>query len=209
MKQLFTHQALRQGADVATANRLWQSLEEAYKSKDRLFHNLTHIEHLLKELEVIKHKIDDWETLVFSVFYHDAVYDVLQNVVQADNEERSAALAEEELSTIGLPAGKIEICKQHILATKTHLPADNNDTNFLVDADLCILGQPIAAYTIYKDAIREEFFVYRESVYNIGRIKVLESFLERDRLFKTDHFYELYEEQARHNMRWEIKQLQT
>jgi predicted metal-dependent HD superfamily phosphohydrolase len=65
-------------------------------------------------------------------------------------------IAEKALTAIGFPADKKELCKQHILATKTHHKTDNPATNFLIDADLSILAQSWEIYEAYMKNIRKE-----------------------------------------------------
>ncbi|HXL55890.1 MAG TPA: hypothetical protein VN958_06525 [Chitinophagaceae bacterium] len=44
-------------------------------------------------------------------------------------------------------------------------------------------------------------------MYNEGRKKVLMHFLEMNRIFKTDEFYNQFEKQARENLKRELKEL--
>jgi predicted metal-dependent HD superfamily phosphohydrolase len=207
MKQTFITQVVKYCNNTALAESLWEKLETAYTNEERHFHNLLHLEHLLTELFPLKTEIRDWDTLFFSLLYHHAEYDVVQNMVQADNEERSAALAEKDLSVIGFPEEKIRKCKEQILATKMHLLSTDGDTNLFSDADLSILGSNWEDYNSYKNNIRKEFDVYPDHIYHAGRLKVLEYFLNMPRIYKTEHFYNLYERQARENIAEEIELL--
>jgi predicted metal-dependent HD superfamily phosphohydrolase len=45
--------------------------------------------------------------------------------------------------------------------------------------------------------------MYPDFLYKPGRRKVLTHFLEMERIFKSDHFYQKYEEQARKNLLFE------
>lgn len=42
-------------------------------------------------------------------------------------------------------------------------------------------------------------------MYNRGRKKALKHFLEMDRIFKTDYFFQKYENQARINLQKELE----
>lgn len=207
MKETFITHVLNYCNDRPLAESLWNELETAYTNDERHFHTLSHLEHLLAELSPIKPQIADWDTLLFSIVYHDVEYDVAQYILEANNEERSAARAEKNLTAIGFPSDKIQACKEQILATKVHhIPADS-DTNFFTDADLSILGAAWEEYSVYSKNIRKEFIVYPDPIYQAGRIKVLKHFLRLPRLYKTDHFYTLYEQQARENIAQEIELL--
>lgn len=207
IKQAFLEQVTNLTQNKPLAESFWLEIETAYTAPDRHFHNLAHLEHLFKELKPLQGQIDDWETLFFSLCYHDVVYDVAQNAVLNDNEERSAAFAQRHLEQIAYPVEKIEACREQIMATKKHDFSNDNDTNWLTDADLSILGQPWELYDEYRNNIRQEFQVYPAFIYNAGRRKVLEYFVNLKPLYKTPHFYHLYEERAKENISTELQLL--
>lgn len=194
------------GVRPSKAEELWLQIETAYTEPGRFYHDLSHLEHLYRELEQLH--FSDWPSLLFSLFYHDIIYDVEQHMVMHDNEELSADLAEQHLKSIHFPPEKIKKCKQQILATKKHSLSHDNDTNLFTDADLCILGQSWTVYNDYRQKIRLEFAVYPESIFCAGRRKVLLSFIQMNPLFKTPHFRSLYEIKAKENMERELQLLQ-
>lgn len=199
----FAEAVSRYSYDTVMAGKLWDEIEKSYTAKKRYYHNQSHLENLLKELTSIKESIEDWECIIFSIAYHDIVY----NTLQKDNEEQSAALAEQRLAEIGFPAHRIAKCTQHIRATKGHTISDNQDTNFFTDADLSILGASWEVYEAYFRNIRREYSYYPDLLYKPGRKKVLQHFLSMDKIFKTDKFFSRYEEQARKNLSAELEQL--
>lgn len=143
------------------------------------------------------------EALLFAAFYHDVIYDVLQQ----DNEERSADLAKTTLVELNIPAEVTELCNNHILATKKHEYSACADTNLFTDADVAILGALPPLYREYTGNIRREYSVYPDEVYKPGRIKVLEHFLAMPSIFKTSFFMGRYETQARENINQELAEL--
>jgi len=181
----------------------WQEIEKRYSNKKRHYHTLLHLETLIHQLSGFRQLIEDWDTLLFSIYYHDIIYDVLKS----DNEEKSAELAVERLSAINYPPDKIIICKDSILCTKNHLHHSNGDINFFTDADLSILGQSQDVYRQYCEQIRREYSIYPDFVYKPGRKKVLTHFLNMDRIFKTEPFYTKFEKQARANLQAEAAEL--
>ncbi len=205
LQDQFTILALRYTQNAALIKQLWNEIETAYSDSERYFHTLSHLENLMKELSPLESSIQDWDTLLFCLFYHDIVYDMVQHVLENDNEEISSAIAEKTLETICFPTDKIELCRQHILATKAHRISDNADINFFIDADLSILGKPWEVYNEYTKNIRKEYHIYPDSIYHSGRLNILRHFRKMDRVFKTDHFFNLYEEKARENMTREIE----
>lgn len=207
IKQAFLAQVVQYGVPFAQAEDLWLEIETAYTEPDRFFHDLNHLEHLYQELVPIQSSFTDWETVLFALVYHDVVYDVEQNIVLNNNEERSAAFAEKHLTLLHFPADKIEKCRQQILATQKHSVVQDNDTNLFTDADLSILGQPWEVYNAYKNNIRQEYGLYPDAIYNAGRRKVLTYFLDMTPLFKTPHFQQRYEKTAKENMQKEVRLL--
>lgn len=181
-------------------NELWLEIEAAYSEKTRYYHTLDHLENLLVQLTEVKDQIQHWETVLFTLYYHDVVYDA-QN---PDNEEKSAELAEKRMKQIGVPDEMILECKQQILATKAHFPSISSDINYFIDADLAVLGQSWEMYAAYYQNIRKEYAVYPDLVYNPGRTKVLNHFLSMERIYKSDYFYEKLEIQAKENMKMEL-----
>lgn len=184
-------------------DELWTEIEKNYSSKKRHYHTFQHLENLLSQLTEVKSEIQNWETILFTLFYHDIIY----NSVKSNNEEKSAELAEKRMKQISVSNDKIELCKKQILATKSHIKSTDSDTNYFTDADLSILGQNWETYLLYCKNVRKEYSIYPTLVYNPGRKKVLNHFLSMDRIFKTDFFYNKFETQARQNLQQEIESL--
>lgn len=203
LKQTFTQLALSYSENEILIEELWSEIETHYSGKKRHYHSLRHLEHLLEQLTTIKSELKDWNTILFTLFYHDVIYDALKS----DNEEKSAELAEVRMKELHVPSELIKRCKEQILATKSHVKSDNDDTNYFTDADLSVLGQNWEVYSAYFKNVRQEYAVYPDLIYNPGRKKVLLHFLEMDRIFKTDYFFEKYEKPARENLRKEAELL--
>ncbi|KGO82597.1 hypothetical protein Q763_05750 [Flavobacterium beibuense F44-8] len=182
---------------------MWQEIKEYYSHKSRKYHNLTHLENLYKELSFCKELIEDWDTVLFALFYHDIIYKSTRN----DNEEQSAELALQRLKEINYPEDKAERCRQMILATKSHLPVSDNDINLFTDADLSILGYDWSRYAKYYKQVREEYSYYPDILYKPGRKKVLKHFLSMSFIYKTEFFRAKYEENAKENIRKELTKL--
>lgn len=181
-------------------DKLWGEIEKNYSSKKRHYHTLQHLDNLLKSLLEVKEVIQHWEAVLFTLYYHDIVY----NALKSDNEEKSAALAEKRMKQLSVSSDTIERCKQQILATKSHIESTDSDTNYFTDADLSVLGQRWEIYELYYKSVRKEYSIYPDFVYNPGRAKVLNYFLAMGRIFKTDFFYNTFEIQAKQNIQKEI-----
>lgn len=205
LQQQFRALVLKYSSNQELAKQLWDEIETAYSHHERHFHNLSHLDQLFNALSPFQSQIEDWDTLLFAVFYHDVVYDVVGYVTENNNEDRSAEVAGNVLSSILYPAEKRERCRQHILATKRHQLSTDSDTNFLTDADLSILGQPWNVYDTYRKTIRKEYGIYPDNIFHAGRVKVLQQFLQMERLYKTDAFHQQYEVTAKENISRELE----
>ncbi|GAA5025062.1 hypothetical protein GCM10011506_09250 [Marivirga lumbricoides] len=190
-------------ADKARINHLWNEIATSYSQKKRYYHNLNHLSYMCDKLSTYQEKINDRDTLLFSIFYHDIVYDATRQ----DNEEKSADLARLRLAELGFPNHQIEKSSQQIIATRSHQKSDESDTNFLLDFDLCILGDTPEKYQEYIRNIRKEYSIYPDFLYKRGRKKVLKHFLKMNQIFKTAEFVVTFEKQARVNLENELKSL--
>jgi predicted metal-dependent HD superfamily phosphohydrolase len=203
LKHIFTTLVKQYSEDTVLTETLWLEIEKAYSGKKRFYHNLHHLENLYRELDACRKEVSDWDTVLFSLFYHDIVY----KATAKDNEERSADAAVKVLKSIGYPDDKIAACHKQILATKSHIATGDNDTDLFTDADLSILGYPPEAYDTYTAQVRKEYAIYPDFLYKPGRYKVLEHFLATAPLFKTAFFRAKYEERALENISREMAQL--
>ena len=201
LEDVFFQLLSRWNCTGATANKYWGKIKSSYSDKNRHYHTLPHLESVIYHLYSVKDEINDMDTVLFSAFYHDVVY----SNIWKDNEEKSALLAQSTLRDINYPEELIELCTEQILATKTHTISQSNDANIFVDADLAILGTNWEEYYNYTINIRKEYSIYPDLIYKPGRIKVLKSFLEQPNIFKTLHFQNIFEKNARENIEKEIE----
>lgn len=182
------------------AEMLWQEIEACYHEHPRHYHTLGHLNSMLRELLPHQASFSNWHTIVFALVYHDAVY----KSTKSNNEEKSAQLAEKRLAEITFPKAERACCVNFILATKKHLPADE-ETNLFTDADLSILGAAPDVYNVYVKQIRREYSLYPDFIYKPGRRKVLSHFLAMDKIYKTPSFQNRYEAQAKINLTAELQ----
>ncbi len=142
---------------------------------------------------------------MFSVAYHDIIYNTLKN----NNEEKSAQFAEERLTRLSIQSNRVQNCYNQILATKGHFLSESSDTNYFTDADLAILGAAPETYQQYVSAIRKEYSFYPDFIYKKGRQKLLQHFIRMSFIYKTDHFRNKYEIQAKKNIQDELNRLDS
>ncbi len=205
LQKVFTALVQKYTNDPHLPETLWQEIRQHYSNKKRHYHNLAHLEHLLGQLSAVKDRIEDWDVMLFCLFYHDIIYKASRN----DNEEQSAEVAQKRLAALSFPPAKTSRCVAQILSTKGHAESDDPDTNYFTDADLSILGQSWDAYSIYCQQVRKEYAIYPDMMYKPGRKKVLKYFLQMERIYKTAYFFERFEMQARENLTTEFNTIST
>ncbi len=189
--------------DQTLIDTLWKEIAHHYGEKGRYYHTLTHLEKLYRELLPLKEVVNEWDVVLFTLFYHDIIY----KPTQGDNEEQSALVAEQRMLQLGISTESAKKCVDQIMATKTHTLSKDKDTDLFTDADLSILGQAAEVYDKYAADVRKEYKIYPELLYKPGRKKVLRHFLDMERIFKTEEFYGKYEDIARFNLERELGML--
>ncbi|TDX86626.1 HD domain-containing protein [Epilithonimonas xixisoli] len=172
LKSTFSDLISKFSSDEKLKLDYWKEIEQSYSQKSRQYHNLIHLENMIRELGEVKDEIIDYDALLFSVFYHDIIY----KATSKDNEEKSAEIAKKRLEKINISNERIIKIYNQILATKSHKKSNDSDTNFLLDADLAILGKDWNVYENYVYQIRKEYSIYPDFLYNPGRKKSTNSF---------------------------------
>lgn len=203
LKEIFSNLLINYTTNSSLINELWDEVEKNYSEKKRHYHTLQHLENLLITLTEVKSEIQNWESILFTLFYHDIIYTALKS----DNEENSALLAEKRIQQLSVSNDIIERCKNQILATKSHSKSTDSDTNYFTDADLSVLGQPWEIYSLYYKNVRKEYAIYPDFIYNPGRKKVIQHFLSMNSIYKTDYFYNQFEKVAKENLMKELSYL--
>ncbi len=186
------------------AQAAFRELAIAYSSPNRHYHTLQHLQRVLTTIEILQDPAQDSASIQLAAWFHDGVYDTRAS----DNEEKSAALAAYWLALCDIPSATIATVTHLILSTKHHqADLDDRDSQILLDADLEILGAEPIAYWDYAAQIRQEYSWVPEAQYLEGRQRVLEQFLQRDRLYFTEQMFDTLEVSARRNLSAEIREL--
>lgn len=170
-----------------------------YAEPHRAYHNAAHVGAML---EALASRGVLTPTLALAIWGHDLIY----NARAGDNEERSAEAFGGWLAARGAEAELVREVKALILATRHAAPPTNREEALLVDADLGILGADPEAFAAYDRAIRREYRHVPGLLYRVGRRKVLQGFLDRERLYITPEFAGL-ETRARANLTAALKAL--
>ncbi|WP_038171337.1 hypothetical protein [Verrucomicrobium sp. BvORR106] len=172
-------------------------LMTAYGEVGRAYHNARHLNECLAGLDESRHLVAEAPAVEFALWFHDAVYDTRAT----DNEERSADLALECLREGGREGGDLGAkIRDLVMLTKTHQAEPDTDGAVMVDVDLAILGQLWPRFEEYDRAIRREYEWVPVDLYAQKRCDVLRKFLQRNFIYRTRHFRDKYEAQARSNL---------
>ncbi len=127
IKVLFFEACQRHSSDGSLVSFLWTDIERQYSGTGRHYHNLQHLDNLAQQLLPLKAQFSSWDAVVFSIAYHDIIY----NVLKQNNEERSAAYAQKKLASIDFPEAQLQQCKTMILLHKNHQASDDQEVNLL------------------------------------------------------------------------------
>jgi predicted metal-dependent HD superfamily phosphohydrolase len=199
--------AVRRRWPEPAATAVLDELAEAYSQPHRHYHTLDHIAALLALFDNHGTALadpDEAYIVTLAILFHDIVYDP----ARTDNEAASASLATERLATLGLPAETAAEVARYIHATRHGHEAEPPVTEglaLLLDLDLSILAAEPAQYRAYAEAIRREYAFVPDLLYRPGRRRVLEGFLARDRIYRTDRLAALWEQPARNNLTAELR----
>jgi predicted metal-dependent HD superfamily phosphohydrolase len=181
---------------TAAANEIGQELEKRYGEPHRSYHTIDHIESCLAWLDWAYGQAQRPAEVELALWFHDAVYDP----TRGDNEERSAALAEELFHAHGAPADSVERIVEMIRATKRH-QASHGDAALVCSIDLAILGAEPGRYARYETAVRLEYGYVPENAYREGRRHFLQGLLERPAIYANPAVRDVLECAARENLR--------
>ena len=181
---------------------VFQGLLAAYAEPHRAYHAQSHIDHCLTLLDEMRGALAQPDEVAIALWFHDVVYSTQPG---ATNEADSARIAVGACHAMGISAAHTARIDAMIRATQTHaLPPGVTDADVdfttMLDVDLSILGESPTTYAAFERDIRKEYAWVPEPLYLEGRAKVLRTFLERPRIYRTDALHARYDAQARTNL---------
>ncbi len=210
----------------AGTNRIFEEIIAKYCGNGRYYHTLTHIEAMLRELDVIKDQkwfkeLDvDLKAIKMAVIFHDFEYTFGSG---GENEDKSAKAAEEICLRLRQGDKFSEKVKDLILTTKDY-QAEQSDDNarILSDLDRAVWGsaQKITGFSMQEvkkrlfhkfehNIRREHDKEYDDKNYVDERLDALEKFKAMDDIYELEYFREKYGKEARENIKNLIVALKT
>ena len=202
LRQQWQQMLQSRSIDPDKNDQLFANLIRAYNKRSRNYHNPEHLADMFRHFERHWPHLSNPDLVAAAIFFHDVIY----NPARRDNEVKSAEYAAKKLPILGFSPEETRIVCDYILATQKHELPENArpDLAWLLDFDLAILGSDWKTYQEYTQKIRREYQVYPDILYKPGRRKAMEHFLRRATIFHTATFRELFEIQARSNIKREI-----
>jgi len=182
--------------------RLQAELMTAWSEPQRHYHDQRHLRECMALWTRWRERSPRANEVAIALWFHDAIYDP-RAPVSGSNELNSAAWAARSLVRAGADSDTAQRVHDLVMATQHDAPAAlgaSLDAQLLVDIDLSILGSPAERFERYDRDVRKEYawvpgFRYREA-----RAQVLQSFLDRPRLYHGENAVALLEAQARINL---------
>lgn len=153
--------------DINTVLSMWNE-------SHRHYHSLDHLNDLISQINEGKSNFSEkeYEKLIIASIFHDIVYDPMKS----DNEEKSA----EFFMNCCVEKSNPDILdiNQMILDTKTH-KANTKLSESFNHYDMNIVERDFDSLLQWENGIYEEFKGHGKEAYKNGRLKFLESLLDK------------------------------
>jgi predicted metal-dependent HD superfamily phosphohydrolase len=178
-----------------------QEIRRAYGEPHRHYHTLEHVGRVLELVDTVRHRLARPDEVELALWLHDVIY----HPRAADNEERSAAYAQDLLHggqvdpRVGERVAALILATRHVAGAAPAAVSDDLDTAYVLDTDLSILGAPEAEFDRYEAQVRREYAYRTDEEWRQGRMRVLTMFQGRPRIYITEAFAYL-EAPARANL---------
>lgn len=188
------------GGDDAT----FDDVLARYAEPHRAYHTIHHIEHVLAKIDEIRGSSDDTTdpAVALAAVLHDVIYDPRRD----DNESRSAEYATDTLTALGIRADVVARTADLIRATEVHDgPPGDDGLDALLDADLSSFADDNEGRN--GELIRHEYAFVPEDAFLAGRRRILERFLAREPLYRTQYMSDRYEAKAKANIRRALERI--
>lgn len=177
--------------------REYNELVAHYAQPDRHYHSLQHLAECVVWFESVAVMAQHPAEVEAALWFHDAIYDPTRQ----DNEACSAAWAHSALSAAGVLPERASRVQRLVLATQHTAAPGSADERLLVDIDLSILGASEERFAQYQQQIRAEYAFVPDDVFARKRPAILRAFMDRPRIYSTEHFRSELEGRARSNLR--------
>jgi len=187
--------------DPGITNVIYEySIVPAY-TKERHYHTLKHIKHMLIYLHDFELTLIERTKLELAIWFHDVVYDSRNK----DNEVRSAEKFAGFAKHAGFKQSIFDEIISLILITK-HVDSPRNRLEEIIcDCDLKELATD--NWKKNSENVRKEYAFLSDDEWKEGRSEFLMSMLSKEHIFHTDTYKGILEDAARINIQKELDTL--
>jgi predicted metal-dependent HD superfamily phosphohydrolase len=190
----------RVGGDPAAASPVFDRLYAAWSAESRRYHNVEHLIDCLRELDGANARVPTADLVELALWYHDVVYEPRAG----DCEERSARMLVLDAAALAIPLASAMDAAALVRATQHGALSDaarSVGADLVADIDLSILGRDVLRFMDYEFSVEEEYAPASTIRFRFARGRFLATLLDREPLFRTEHFHSRYEERARGHIR--------
>lgn len=195
----------------ANGEPIYDKIKSRYGEPHRFYHNMVHLVDLFSEFNQVKNELSSPDDVALAIWMHDEIY----NTHSKTNERKSAQIAMGRL--MGWWDNKYHLCAARpwraisvykLIADSTHNKKTFfRDTKYFLDIDLAPLGYSEEYFKKVEKALRKEYEWVSEKMYRETRIDMLKLFLDKKHIYRTERFRDLYETQAKTNLKNSIDML--
>ena len=156
-----------------------------YREPHRRYHTLEHIEEML----AVTDRLDAVDDVTCAVWFHDV--DVRAGT-RRQRDARALATRVDVLGSLGAPPPLMDEVERLVETTRLHEPDRRRSATGIVlaDADLAILGSRPERYERYVRDVRAEYAHVSDDDWQRGRAAVVQSFLDRPRLYHAPWMFD-------------------
>ena len=175
----------------------WHEILENYTKKWKFYHNLNHVYSFVNLFEKYNKFINNYKNeFLISIYFHDIIYIPSRN----DNEEESINMFNKFYNEVKPNNLNKEKVIEFIAETKNHSLSKDYDfeLDLFLDMDMQIVADE--NWEDYENKIRKEYCYMDETEYKNKRRQFLQSLVNKNRLFRTQIFYDTYEQIAKNNI---------
>ena len=175
----------------------WHEILENYAKKWKFYHNLNHVYSFVNLFEKYNKFINNYKNeFLISIYFHDIIYIPSRN----DNEEESINMFNKFYNEVKPNNLNKEKVIEFIAETKHHSLSKDYDfeLDLFLDMDMQIVADE--NWEDYENKIRKEYCFMDETEYKNKRKQFLQGLVNKNRIFRTQIFYDTYEQIAKNNI---------
>lgn len=174
----------------------------AKKYISRKYHNFSHIAYCLNLLDnYLPGYSEIRQNLMLGFFFHDEYQNYEPEAKNNNAEILSAQSCADFIA--GSKYKKTNFDFLELIIGQRRPETASKEARIFADIDYAILGD-MYNYGTYAMQIRREYKQFNDDEFRKGRIDFIESLLKQPRIYQTDYFYKLREENARINLQREL-----